>query len=351
MSSERAPWVEALGKVASFVILNRLVISILRLNSSKTSKDEGVAKCSLSPETVTIEANNTDATLQTLINLTAPIPCNYKSLESCLLILRTARVTYQSNENISKLNKFYEELDQLEAIYYNNKTKLTHSDKQIIVVEGLNGSGKSTLIENLLDYCDNISKIDLPKDFIATRSILLSIFPFQLAYLHELVSLYYVSLLALLNTQRGHIIVIEKFYHSALTQNVCLNVNSKEEIAALNKQMFQWPIDLVIPNLCIYLTCASDIRQIRNKNNNGSSIAERSSERTKARDAKVLTTFQKIEGPLTIAIDSNISPNDVLSIAIKAMSDNNIAFSVRESYKENKRISMGIYGAYNDIIP
>lgn len=352
MSSEREAWMGALGKVASFVVLNHLMISILiRLNSSKTSKDEGMVKYLLSPETVTIEANNTDATLRTLINLTAPVPCNYKSLESCLLILRTARVTYQSNENILKLNKFYEELDQLEAIYYSNRTKLTHSDKQIIVIEGLNGSGKSTLIENLLDYCDNICKIDLPKDFLVTRSVLLSIFPFQLAYLHELVSLYYVSLLALLNTQRGQIIVIEKFYHSALTQNVCLNVNSKEEIAALKKQIFQWPIDLVVPNLCIYLTCGSDIRQIRNKNNNGSSIAERSSERNKARDAKVLTTFQKIEGPLTIAIDSNISPNDVLSIAIKAMSDNNIAFNVRESYKDNKRVSMGIYGAYNDIIP
>jgi len=269
-----------------------------------------------------------------------------------LLILRTARIAYQSHENISKLNKYYEELDQLEAIYYSNRMKLTNSnDKQIVIIEGLNGCGKSTLIDNLQEYCDNISRIDLPKDFITTRSVILSIFPFQLAYLHELASLYYVSLLALLNTPRGHVIVIEKFYHSALTQNVCLNVNSKEEIFALNKQMFQWPIDLVVPNLCIYLTCASDIRQIRNKNSNGSSIAERSSERTKARDAKVLTTFQKIEGPLTIAIDSNISPNDVMSIAIKAMLDNNIAFNVRESHKESKRISMGIYGAYNDIIP
>jgi thymidylate kinase len=351
MNIERLPWLEPVGKIASFVILNRLLVYTLRSKSSTKAPKESI-KYSLSTETVASEANTTDATLQALINLTAPIPCNFKSLESCLIVLRTARVTFQSNPNINKLDKFYEELDQLEAIYYNNRTKLMHNnDKQIIVIEGLNGSGKSTLIENLLEYCDNITKVDLPKDFIATRSILLSIFPFQLAYLHELVSLYYLSLNALLSTKRGHIIVMEKFYHSALTQNVCLNVNSKEEIASLNKQIFQWPVELPVPNLCIYLTCASDIRQIRNKNSNGSSIAERSSERTKARDAKVLTTFQKIEGPLTIAIDSNISPNDVLSIAIKAMSDNNIAFSVRESYKENKRISMGIYGAYNDIIP
>ena len=115
-----------------------------------------------------------------------------------------------------------------------------------------------------------------------------------------------------------HLVIVEQSYHASCARTICANVTNDVDLTTLPRSTFEWPIDLPIPHLVMFLTLSTATRMQRSKHvGRGSSLTERSSERNVARDARAQTAYSLIRGPSTIALDASVGPDDVLDAALE----------------------------------
>ena len=115
-----------------------------------------------------------------------------------------------------------------------------------------------------------------------------------------------------------HLVIVEQSYHATCARTICANVTNDVDLTTLQRSAFEWPIDLPIPHLVMFLTLSTAARMQRGKHvGRGSSLTERSSERNVARDARAQTAYSLIRGPSTIALDASVGPDDVLDAALE----------------------------------
>lgn len=313
--------------------------------------------------------------MQTLEHSAHGVPGQFKTLESVVLVLRMARTLFGS-ENISlnlqsALDTFYSSLDELErkTLQRSNYFDIdkVYQTTQIVVVEGLSASGKSTVVDGLV--ARGAKRMDLLshyEDLAAIRGYFMNIMPDLVVRAFEFACIYFLAQFCIESGER--VVVIERFYHSICAQNVCLNAVGEGDIKALPLTAFEWPIDLQIPTLVIYLQVSSEARLRRRRLCGGTSATERSSDRSVARDARALLAYSLVKCSVvrgeenllkTIALDASGPPDDVISSVLAACKEHNIALDYPPSICGNdsnendefygKRISMGVYGAFSDL--
>ena len=100
----------------------------------------------------------------------------------------------------------------------------------------------------------------------------------------------------------GHLVVVEQLYHAACARTVCANTTNDVNLAVgVPRSAFEWPTDLPIPHLVMFLTLSTATRMQRQKCVvRGSSLTERSSERNVARDARAQEAYSLVRraGPI-----------------------------------------------------
>jgi len=100
----------------------------------------------------------------------------------------------------------------------------------------------------------------------------------------------------------GHLVVVEQLYHAACARTVCANTTNDVNLAVgVPRSAFEWPTDLPIPHLVMFLTLSTATRMQRQKCAvRGSSLTERSSERNVARDARAQEAYSLVRraGPI-----------------------------------------------------
>jgi len=315
-----------------------------------------------------------ESVLSSLDHSAHGVPGQYKTLESVALLLRVARALFrseiESHHLQSAINNFYSCLEELERkiVHRSHSSDIDAAFRptQVVVVEGLSASGKSTVVEGLV--ASGAKKIELlPHDDLAIiRGFFMSVMPDHVVRAFEFACVYILAQLCIESGER--VVVIERFYHSICAQNVCLNAVSEGDIKGLPTTAFEWPIDLPIPALVIYLQVSSEARLRRRRLCGGTSATERSSDRSVARDARALLAYSLVTGPLkggdvsalkTVALDAAGPPDEVLFSVLSVCKEHGITLDYRSGIGGDnsnngdevygKRISMGVYGAFSDL--
>lgn len=292
-----------------------------------------------------------DKIMKTLVARCDNISGSYKTLDSVLITLRIARILLEK-EFISSihLNKFYDFLNELEK-----KWILIGKDGfrniQVIAIEGLGSSGKSTLISGLCSN-NNGTLINVSSDINSLKAELScskNINSEIILKAIDVVSLYTLAIQAIESNE--NVIILERYYHSYAVQNICDNIMSDSEINTLDSCALIWPIDLPCPTLVIFLSVSTETRLKRRKISGGTSHTVRSIERSMIRDSRALAIYGLIKYSNIVAVDGSGTPEQVLNNSLALCKEYGINLKYPSiSSKEEKRISLGVYGAFDKFI-
>eukprot|EP00596_Hydrurales_sp_CCMP1899_P003063 CAMPEP_0119054814 /NCGR_PEP_ID=MMETSP1177-20130426/75330_1 /TAXON_ID=2985 /ORGANISM="Ochromonas sp, Strain CCMP1899" /LENGTH=82 /DNA_ID=CAMNT_0007035191 /DNA_START=1002 /DNA_END=1250 /DNA_ORIENTATION=- len=74
---------------------------------------------------------------------------------------------------------------------------------------------------------------------------------------------------------------------------------------------------------------------------------ERYTDKHAERDMRAQTAYSLVTGPPTIALDASVGPDDVLDSALQACEEFGIYTPPPVTKGHNKRMSIGMYGAFS----
>jgi hypothetical protein len=171
---------------------------------------------------------------------------SYKSLDTAILVLRLARCIEPSLQNGEEIQTFFELLNVLERKGISAKS---FENKRVIVLEGLSCSGKSLLIEKLKSLRNDVVYISYTKTIEKYRdiNIIFDTLPMPFLKAFEFV-VNYILVNEVMDSEK-EVFIIEKFHHHYCVQNICERVVNEVEVAHLNNNVFEWPLDLPLPEL------------------------------------------------------------------------------------------------------
>jgi thymidylate kinase len=272
-----------------------------------------------------------------------------KTLDAAVQTLKLARMMDATLQHNPKIDDFFLQLETVERDCF-RFARQGFGHVKVLVIEGLSGSGKSTLANRLKVITRGTALTEVPIELVGVRHL------FSSAGVPEAViaalehTFHYIIAHRLIHqsaTQPAdHLVILEQLYHATCAQAVCANVTSDIELSTLPRSAFEWPIDLPVPHLVMFLTLSTAVRMQRQKVvGRGSSLTERSNERNIARDARAQTAYSLVRGPTTIALDASVGPDDVLDAAIEACEEFGL-YQAPPVGSGGKRVSMGLYGAF-----
>jgi len=297
---------------------------------------------------------NIKSTLDTVvdcINTSYGIKYMYKSFESAALVLRLYRKLNSNkfDEVNDKISRFYDLIDTIER-----KPKYTIDlSNRLISIEGLQGCGKTTLINKLLSRSSQYRTIYQPQEVFDVEELFndaCDSVVHAFAVMKNYILIDAIKQEVSDNPSDSYYYLLDTFYHHTCISTIMSQVsNSQDPIIA--PAAFDWPTDIPIPKLVIYLSCKTELRLKRIINNKF--LTDRSSERTKAKDEKLQTAYSLVRGPATIAIEVNGSALEASNIALEVLTEygfydkENIIYdkNTRKQSVASRRMSAGVYSA------
>lgn len=267
-----------------------------------------------------------------------------KTLDSAILLLKVALSVDKRLQKNPKIDNFFEYLCKIEQ----NCVRVARQgflNFKVLIVEGLQSSGKSTLINGLKSITRGTAITSIPAHLLAVRYIFDSYnIPQEVMRALDYVINYCIAhevIADSISQPPGHVIIIEQYYHAVCAQTVCANVTEDKDLNTLPCRAFEWPIDLPVPHLVMFLTLSTPARLQRQHSN------ESSTEKHIARDMRAQTAYSLVTGPPTIALDASVGPDDVLDSALQACEEFGIYTPPPVTKGQNKRMSIGMYGAFS----
>jgi hypothetical protein len=169
----------------------------------------------------------------------------FRSLDSACLVLRIARQRDSRLQNNERVEDFFKQLEELEQ--YDFATK-SFAGKTVVAVEGLKGSGKSTVMRNIGRHCPGLQSVSVATipHLSAVRDILHSL-PEPISQAFDYVVRYIVANEII--KSEATTFFVEDYYHSLCANIVCDKVKTDAQFAALPSSVFEWPLDLPLPEL------------------------------------------------------------------------------------------------------
>ena len=303
----------------------------------------------------------------------------FKSLESAAHILRFARRQNHDPETQKRMES--EHTDQffnlLDKVQNSSVTKDGFEETHVLVVEGLRCSGKSTLLSNFEEKGD-VAALDLPimhypsevyeaEDVFRSQPLVVrSAFAFVKLYIMA-----YQIQISSMNT-----VLVEGYYHSALAHSLVLR--GYTDVGALEKDhkegsLFDWPVDLPEPAMVPFLSASTETRQHRYEERDGAAVhtTDREAAQQQARtDFALNHVISLVKGPELVALDAEADSDAVCETAFQcveeygmplhAMCDDESDDDEDEVVpnlgqlgrgRRSTRISLGVYGAFNEVVP
>jgi thymidylate kinase len=285
------------------------------------------------------------------------VPAYPKTLETCMMVLRIARNTDPLLANSPRLDAFFEYLAEVER----NTWRLSRGgfqDVKVLCVEGLPGSGKSTLAHDLAESASTSSLgvrfvvATLPAEVTDVRQMFRNSSAAAAAALDF--ALNYCIAYGVVKGAEAHtssssssssreqiVVVVDEFYHAACARAVTSRAPADSDLRALPASAFEWPIDLPIPNLVIYLMAPAESRH--------RSLMDSLGDHDQQADERAELAYSLVTGPPTIALDASEAPAVVAAQAVDACEEfglfvRRMQATAAKAHQRNKRVSMGIYG-------
>ncbi|XP_072391631.1 UMP-CMP kinase 2, mitochondrial-like [Diabrotica undecimpunctata] len=251
---------------------------------------------------------------QTDYNVIGP-PLLYHDVESVLELLR--KPEYKTNIYVQQLLEQYhqakEREQQIEVLGNSKKYPL-------IVIEGMSGTGKTTVVTALINKL-NAKQIHSPPEQVkALRWAFRNSTDLDMAY--QAIG-NYIGGLEVQSMLKDSPVVMDRYWHSYAALAISTAVNNypeKYQFPPKGDKVFNWPEDLLKPDIVLLLSVDEDIRQQRlNKRRKATGGIEKPDSFTKFLKkcplflSHMLTAYKRMHNPGVVVIDGNPTVEEVLN--------------------------------------
>ncbi|XP_067839841.1 UMP-CMP kinase 2, mitochondrial [Heptranchias perlo] len=186
----------------------------------------------------------------------------------------------------------------------------------VIVIEGLDATGKTTLTEALRESIQ-ATLLKSPPDCIGhLRKTFDAEPPLIRRAFYALGNHITASVIA--SESEKSPVIVDRFWHSTAAYAIATEVHGKvENLPPPHHELYQWPLDLVQPDLVLLLTVSAEERVRR--------LERRGQMRTKEEieleanspfRQKLEETYRRMENPACVVIDASASKEEVLKNAL-----------------------------------
>jgi thymidylate kinase len=323
-------------------------------DGSQTDKDKR-NKSSMYSDT-----NNAESYAETLTGITADsmgVAHLYKSLQAASITLklyvRLLPDTYLSEQEKIALQDFLKLLLRVEQNL--SSTHRMISKVKTIVIEGLKRSGKTKLINTIVPKLPSRYRaVVVPKEFEDVEELFAAA-PESIAKAFACLRNYIIMNQIYEDYEANPLddrhYFIDGFYHSTCVSTIMSQADAPDDQTLVSSVAYEWPLDLPIPNMVVYLHVPTEVR-LQRFDQEAAVVSDRSKHRSIARDEKSQLAFSMVKGPLTIAIDANAVPAEVCEVTVEALGE--YGFIIPKgmsgfSSPSHKRSSVGVYGALSQL--
>lgn len=184
---------------------------------------------------------------------------------------------------------------------------------KFIVVEGLDAGGKTTLTKNL--------EIELSAQRFSTPPPQTQHLKKHFVDLPEIIRRAYYALgnyivaVDILKTCQEKAVIMDRFWHSTTAYGIAIETSSTD-IPQEGHWAYDWPTDLLTPDLVLFLSVSEEIRQIRMKGRGGETTqAEKHLQRDRHFRERLNLAYKRMRSPKCTEIDASGSMEKVLELA------------------------------------
>ncbi|GCB66511.1 hypothetical protein scyTo_0012021 [Scyliorhinus torazame] len=186
----------------------------------------------------------------------------------------------------------------------------------VIAIEGLDATGKSTLTEALRNSIQ-ATLLKSPPDCIGhlRKTFDAKPPPVRRAF-YALGN--YITASTIASVSEKSPVIVDRFWHSTAAYAIATEISGKvDNLPPLHHELYQWPQDLVQPDLVLLLTVDAEERVRR--------LERRGEMRTKEEieleanslfRQKVEATYRRMENPACVVVDASVSKEEVLRNAL-----------------------------------
>jgi len=201
------------------------------------------------------------------------VPIVPPQLHPAFVACTTNSASHSLTEILEKLKPFehMEEVKDLKSIcdtFLQNKTEIPSSSHPVIVIEGLDATGKSTLSENL-SLKTGGKLLKSPPDCVVHLREAFDKLPSPLRRLYYSLSNYVFGEMIKKSSQTG-VVICDRFWHSTAAYAIATDVKTGDasNLPPKNHWVYNWPDDLLKPDLVYFLSVSEEerIRRLKARN-------------------------------------------------------------------------------------
>ncbi|XP_075454418.1 UMP-CMP kinase 2, mitochondrial [Ascaphus truei] len=206
-------------------------------------------------------------------------------------------------------------LDLLE----NNSTTTKKGEFPVIVIEGLDATGKSTLTQSLKDSLGAVL-LKSPPDCISQWRKTFDDEPSLIKRAYYALGNYIVAS-EIEKASRKSPVIVDRYWHSTAAYAIATEIGgSVHNLPECHHEVYQWPDDLLKPNLVILLTVCDEERMLRM---HGRGMEETKEEKELESNSmfrqKVEEAYKRIGNPKCVVVDASSSKQTVLNEALSVI--------------------------------
>ncbi|KAM3930825.1 UMP-CMP kinase 2, mitochondrial [Leptodactylus fuscus] len=186
----------------------------------------------------------------------------------------------------------------------------------VIVIEGLDATGKSTLTESLKTHL-NAALLKSPPDSISQWRTAFDAEPSLIKRAYYAVG-NYIGASQIMKAAKSSPVIVDRFWHSTAAYAIATEMGGGiHNLPEHHHEVYQWPDDLLRPDLVILLTVRDEerIRRIR-KRGLQETKEEKELEANGVFRQKVEEVYKRMENPACVIIDASPSMEKVLQEAL-----------------------------------
>ncbi|XP_039523813.1 UMP-CMP kinase 2, mitochondrial [Pimephales promelas] len=182
----------------------------------------------------------------------------------------------------------------------------------VIVIEGLDATGKTTLTEALRESLNATLLKSPPQCLDSFRQRFDSEPPLIRRAFYALGN--YITAAHIGKESLRAPVIVDRFWHSTAAYAIATAVSGRvENLPRLDSELYQWPEDLLQPNLVLLLTVNPEerLRRLRDRGQD-KTVEEAELELNQLFRLKVEEAYKRIQNPACIIVDASPSPQEVL---------------------------------------
>ncbi|KAA0711319.1 UMP-CMP kinase 2, mitochondrial [Triplophysa tibetana] len=234
--------------------------------------------------------------------------------------IRSSDVFYSKEEAYMVLQECSDILPESKAVLQlvDEQGESSGSDGfPVIVIEGLDATGKTTLTEALRESLNATLLKSPPQCLAPFRQCFDSEPPVIRRAFYALGN--YITAAQMGKESLKAPVIVDRYWHSTAAYAIATAVSGRvENLPRPDSELYQWPEDLLRPNLVLMLNVNPEERMRRLKDRGqDKTIEENELEVNQLFRLKVEEAYKRIQNPSCISVDASPSPQEVLQQVLR----------------------------------